>query len=218
MAKIDETRQLRWYLTAPNTICRFDADQRDEAKIALVSVLVSKAWIVDDRLWELIECCRRGRNDRRGRVRCRIGCACRASCCAAYLDRLGRSAPGARLRLRDDLLAQVAALDRCGRVRPGPPNPAGETQRGKPDRLVSSGDGRQSHRREKGGAGTGPSPVDRGKPGSEHHLICDDNGTPINVLTSGANVPTSTVPSTCSIATRPSPADQDGPGAASPPC
>jgi hypothetical protein len=41
----------------------------------------------------------------------------------------------------------------------------------------------------KGGAGTGPSPVNRGKPGSEHHLICDGNGTPIYVLTSGANVP-----------------------------
>jgi hypothetical protein len=41
----------------------------------------------------------------------------------------------------------------------------------------------------KGGAGTGPSPVNRGKPGSKHHLICDGNGTPIYVLTSGANVP-----------------------------
>ncbi|WP_435869690.1 IS5 family transposase [Actinoplanes xinjiangensis] len=41
----------------------------------------------------------------------------------------------------------------------------------------------------KGGAGTGPSPVNRGKPGSKHHLLCDGNGTPIYVLTSGANVP-----------------------------
>ena len=41
----------------------------------------------------------------------------------------------------------------------------------------------------KRGAGTGPSPVNRGKPGSRHHLICDGNGTPIYVLTSGANVP-----------------------------
>ena len=41
----------------------------------------------------------------------------------------------------------------------------------------------------KRGAGTGPSPVNRGKPGSKHHLICDGNGTPIYVLTSGANVP-----------------------------
>ena len=34
-----------------------------------------------------------------------------------------------------------------------------------------------------------PSPVNRGKPGSEHHLICNGNGTPIYVLTSGVNVP-----------------------------
>jgi transposase len=42
---------------------------------------------------------------------------------------------------------------------------------------------------QKGGAGTGPSPVNRAKPGSKHHLICDGNGTAIYVLTSGANVP-----------------------------
>jgi transposase len=62
-------------------------------------------------------------------------------------------------------------------------------KRGEPNRLVESGDGRWSHRREKRGAGTGPSPVNRGKPGSKHHLICDGNGTPLLVLTSGANVP-----------------------------
>ncbi|MGA5301791.1 transposase [Nucisporomicrobium flavum] len=40
-----------------------------------------------------------------------------------------------------------------------------------------------------GGAGKGLSPVNRGKPGSKHHLICDGNGTPMHVLTSSANVP-----------------------------
>jgi transposase len=54
-------------------------------------------------------------------------------------------------------------------------------------------------------SGTGPSPVKRGKPGSKHHLICDGNGTPIHVLTSGANVPTSAASSTCSTAIHPSP-------------
>ncbi|MFD3328560.1 IS5 family transposase [Streptomyces sp. NPDC058701] len=38
----------------------------------------------------------------------------------------------------------------------------------------------------KGGAHTGPSPVDRGRPGSKHHLITDRHGTPLAVsLTSG---------------------------------
>ncbi|WP_324197201.1 IS5 family transposase [Streptomyces sp. NRRL B-1677] len=44
------------------------------------------------------------------------------------------------------------------------------------------------HPREKGGAGTGPSPVDRRKTGSKHHLICDGKGTPFKVITTAANV------------------------------
>ncbi|WP_374754123.1 IS5 family transposase [Streptomyces sp. SM12] len=44
------------------------------------------------------------------------------------------------------------------------------------------------HPGEKRGAGTGPSPVDRGKTGSKHHLICDGNGTPLKVITTGGNV------------------------------
>ncbi|MEU2554508.1 transposase [Streptomyces sp. NPDC013313] len=35
---------------------------------------------------------------------------------------------------------------------------------------------------------TGPSPVDRGKTGSKHHLICDGNGTLFTVITTAANV------------------------------
>ncbi|CAL9656566.1 IS5 family transposase ISBugl2 (plasmid) [Streptomyces sp. enrichment culture] len=41
---------------------------------------------------------------------------------------------------------------------------------------------------EKGGAATGPSPVDRRKTGSKHHLICDGKGTPLHVITTAANV------------------------------
>ncbi|WP_106974220.1 IS5 family transposase [Kitasatospora phosalacinea] len=39
----------------------------------------------------------------------------------------------------------------------------------------------------KGGAHTGPSPVDRGRPGSKHHLIVDRNGTPLAVTLTGGN-------------------------------
>ncbi|MGW2651734.1 transposase [Streptomyces sp. NPDC001393] len=42
--------------------------------------------------------------------------------------------------------------------------------------------------RKKGGEATGPSPVDRGKTGSKHHLICDGRGTPFKVITTAANV------------------------------
>ncbi|MGV9565083.1 IS5 family transposase [Streptomyces sp. NPDC003480] len=44
-----------------------------------------------------------------------------------------------------------------------------------------------SHIRAKGGADTGPSPVDRRKTGSKHHLICDGRGTPLKVFTTAAN-------------------------------
>lgn len=39
-----------------------------------------------------------------------------------------------------------------------------------------------------GGPGTGPSPVNRGKPGSKHHLIGDGGGLPLAVITTGGNV------------------------------
>ncbi|MER7540140.1 IS5 family transposase [Streptomyces sp. NPDC097704] len=35
---------------------------------------------------------------------------------------------------------------------------------------------------------TGPSPVDRRKMGSKHHLICDGRGTPLKVITTAANI------------------------------
>ncbi|MEU2800695.1 IS5 family transposase [Streptomyces sp. NPDC007117] len=41
---------------------------------------------------------------------------------------------------------------------------------------------------ERGGGDTGPSPVDRRKAGSKHHLICDGRGTPLKVITTAANV------------------------------
>ncbi|NUP16971.1 MAG: hypothetical protein HOZ81_12860 [Streptomyces sp.] len=43
----------------------------------------------------------------------------------------------------------------------------------------------------KGGEATGPSPVDRAKAGSEHHLICDGKNTPFKVITTAANGPPS---------------------------
>ncbi|MEW2163855.1 IS5 family transposase [Streptomyces sp. NPDC007084] len=39
----------------------------------------------------------------------------------------------------------------------------------------------------KRGAHTGPSPVDRARPGSKHHLITDRHGTPLSVSLTGGN-------------------------------
>ncbi|MEV0192198.1 IS5 family transposase [Kitasatospora purpeofusca] len=43
-------------------------------------------------------------------------------------------------------------------------------------------------RAKKGGAATGPSPVDRRKTGSKHHLITDGGGIPHRAITTAANV------------------------------
>ncbi|MFE9821685.1 transposase [Streptomyces sp. NPDC005791] len=48
--------------------------------------------------------------------------------------------------------------------------------------------GRFAHPSKKGGSDTGPSPVDRRKTASKHHLICDGRGTPLKVITTAANV------------------------------
>lgn len=47
--------------------------------------------------------------------------------------------------------------------------------------------GRLPRTRERGGATTGPSPVDRCKTGSKHHLICDGKGASLKVITTVVN-------------------------------
>ena len=47
--------------------------------------------------------------------------------------------------------------------------------------------------RAKGGEQTGPSPVDRGRPGSKYHLVVDRNGIPLAVRLSAANAYDSTL-------------------------
>jgi transposase len=53
--------------------------------------------------------------------------------------------------------------------------------------VVACGCRRQSCAGEKGGSETGPSPVDRGRNGSKHHLLVDANGTPLAWALTGGN-------------------------------
>ncbi|MFD7733417.1 IS5 family transposase [Kitasatospora phosalacinea] len=46
----------------------------------------------------------------------------------------------------------------------------------------------RGHENGNGGEATGPSPVDRRKSGSKHHLISDGGGIPFHVITTAANV------------------------------
>ncbi|WP_405838484.1 IS5 family transposase [Streptomyces platensis] len=59
-------------------------------------------------------------------------------------------------------------------------------QAGKLDwsRAVIDGSHRQARR---GGPKTGPSPVDRARPGSKHHVITDAHGTPLAITLTGGN-------------------------------
>jgi transposase len=95
-------------------------------------------------------------------------------------------AEGAR-RERHDLLAAPARLARGGGLDGAPPRAPRRAWEGGPGGLVE-GVGRLGEPgREKGGEDTGPSPVDRGKPGTKRHLIVDARGLPLAVLLSGAN-------------------------------
>ncbi|MFE7072653.1 IS5 family transposase [Streptomyces sp. NPDC057620] len=76
---------------------------------------------------------------------------------------------------------QAGVFDQLHRVWLAELNAASEL-----DWLRACVDGPQP--RQKRGADTGPSPVDRRKTGSKHHLICDGRGTPLKVVTTAANV------------------------------
>src|SRR5438270_5244445 len=55
------------------------------------------------------------------------------------------------------------------------------------DRVVARGRGLQSRAGEKGGTETGPSPVDRARAGSKHHLLVDATGIPLAWTLTGGN-------------------------------
>jgi transposase len=62
---------------------------------------------------------------------------------------------------------------------------AAGTERTAGDRLVGRGRRRQSYPRSFGGLHTGPSPVDRARAGSKHHLITDAGGIPLAISLTG---------------------------------
>ncbi|MDI3406234.1 transposase [Streptomyces cavernicola] len=68
------------------------------------------------------------------------------------------------------------------------PRSARRAERGRRTPLGPCVRGRLPHPRQKEGAATGPSPVDRWKTGSKHHLICDGKGIPLHVIMTAANV------------------------------
>lgn len=100
---------------------------------------------------------------------------------------MGDAAPRNGLRLGHDLLAPSARLEEGRRLAEGPRHPLGQTAWSGPDRLQLLRRGQRHRPRGRGGEHTGPSPVDRRKPGSKHHLLTDANGIPIVARTTAAN-------------------------------
>jgi len=94
------------------------------------------------------------------------------------------------VRVGHDVLAAAAGLAAGGRVVGPAPRAAGPAERGGQDRLVPGG---RRHDERPGPAGwekTGPSPVDRSKPGTKHGLLVDGRGrVPLAVVFDGANRP-----------------------------
>jgi transposase len=91
------------------------------------------------------------------------------------------------LRLGDDLLATLTRVAGGGGLAATAQPAAGEAARGRPDRLVAGSDRQFARAGVWGGAKTGPSPVDRSRSGSEHHLIACGRGTPLAVSLTGGN-------------------------------
>ncbi len=67
------------------------------------------------------------------------------------------------------------------------PEAAGEAQRCGKDRLVARLGRRQPYPCSFGGLLTGPSPVDRGRTGSKHHLLVNASGIPLAISLTGGN-------------------------------
>jgi hypothetical protein len=100
---------------------------------------------------------------------------------------MGVPAAGTGLRLRDDLLATVARLERGRRVVPAARGSARGAALG---RAAGLGPRRDRHLARAGRSTrpkSGPSPVDRARPGSKHHVLTDGGGIPLAVLLTGGN-------------------------------
>lgn len=102
-------------------------------------------------------------------------------------DPLGGLTAGDGMRIRNELLAQVAGLAAGGCLAENPRGPFGQTQPGRADRLVTGRGRQQFHQSRKRGPQTGPNPTDRRKYGSKHHVITDANGIPLATCLTGAN-------------------------------
>src|SRR4051794_34658163 len=96
---------------------------------------------------------------------CEMGCGCGMTCWRRLRD---WQADGTWLKIHEVLLDRLRGADKIDWSRA----------------LIDSSFVRAAY----GGGDTGPSPVDRSKPGSKHHVITDARGTPLASSVTAANV------------------------------
>ena len=100
---------------------------------------------------------------------------------------LGNVTPRDGLWLRHDVLETFTRLAARRRMDHDPPNALEPTEERRRDRLHTMRRRQCNDPCCGGGERTGPSPVDRRKLGSKHHLLTDGKGIPIVVHTTAAN-------------------------------
>src|SRR4030095_12777113 len=96
--------------------------------------------------------------------------------------------PRTRLRFAGDLLAAPHRVGQRRRLRPAPPPGLGAPGRARPAGLGTGGRGLHERARPAWGDHVGANPVDRGKPGTKLHLVCDGNGMPLTAVVTAPNV------------------------------
>ncbi|MFJ2911561.1 IS5 family transposase [Streptomyces sp. NPDC087228] len=150
----------------------------------------TRPWIVDDELWVLIEPLLPPRPERSPGPRPVSDRLClQGILFVLYNDMAWQLLPpelgfgsGQTCWRRLDRWQKAGVFDRLHRVLLAELNAAGELDWSRACVDCSR------IRAKKGGTDTGPSPVDRRETGSKHHLICDGRGTPLQVITTAANV------------------------------
>ena len=152
--------------------------------------MASSPWVVSDELWELVEPLlpkKERRSRYPGRKRLLIGrrCAGSCSCCTPGAPgRICRRSSGSGRGSRVGVVSMSGSGPACGsrlhallltRLR------AAGRSSGRARSLT------RARSRRKRGSETGPSPVDRGRAGSKHHLLTDAHGIPLAWTLTGGN-------------------------------
>jgi Transposase DDE domain len=146
-------------------------------------------WIVFDALWKRVQPLlpKVERRLRYPASACPTGRRCRGSCsCCAP------GSPGGICRsssVSAPARTATAAWTSGSRRGLGAParTPVGRAARRRGARVVEGGGRLQPRASQKGGATTGPSPVDRARSGSKHHLLVDATGIPLAWRLTGGN-------------------------------